>query len=83
MEGLHALVGKKIGRYQLGRLLGYGGMGAVYESVHEQLARRVAVKVLLPSLMPGPPKLAFLDRFRDEARLVATLSHPNILPVYD
>lgn len=83
MEGLHALVGKKIGRYRLGRLLGYGGMGAVYESVHEQLARRVAVKVLLPSLMPGPPRLSFLDRFQDEARLVATLHHPNILPVYD
>jgi serine/threonine protein kinase len=83
MEGLHALVGKKIGRYRLGRLLGHGGMGAVYEAVQEQLARRVAVKVLLPSLAPGPPPLSFLDRFRDEARLVATLNHPNILPVYD
>ncbi len=83
MEGLHALIGTRIGRYRLGRLLGYGGMGAVYESVHERLARTVAIKVLLPSLMQGPAPLSFLDRFQDEARLVATLNHPNILPVYD
>jgi serine/threonine protein kinase len=58
-------------------------MGAVYESVHERLARKVAIKVLLPSLMQGPAPLSFLDRFQDEARMVATLNHPNILPVYD
>ncbi|HLW03692.1 MAG TPA: serine/threonine-protein kinase [Ktedonobacterales bacterium] len=83
MEALQALVGRRIGRYRLGRLLGYGGMGAVYASVHERLARTVAIKVLLPSLMQGPAPLSFLDRFQDEARLVATLNHPNILPVYD
>lgn len=83
MEALDVLVGKRVGRYRLGKLLGYGGMGAVYLSVHEQLARTVAIKVLLPSLTEGPPPLSFLDRFQDEARLVATLNHPNILPVYD
>src|ERR1051326_7395493 len=83
MEGLDVLVGRKLGRYRLGKLLGYGGMGAVYLSAHEQLARTVAIKVLLPSLEKGPPPLSFLDRFQDEARLVATLNHPNILPVYD
>lgn len=83
MDGLETLVGKQVGRYRLGRLLGYGGMGAVYLSVHEPLARPVAVKVLLPVLMKGPPRLSFLDRFQDEARMVADLNHPNILPVYD
>jgi serine/threonine protein kinase len=83
MKGLDVLVGKRIGRYRLEKLLGYGGMGAVYLSVHEQLARTVAIKVLRPSLLEGPPHLSFLDRFQDEARLVAMLHHPNILPVYD
>jgi serine/threonine protein kinase len=58
-------------------------MGAVYLSVHEQLARTVAIKVLHPAVPEGPPRLSFLDRFQDEARLVARLQHPNILPVYD
>ncbi len=83
MDGLEALLGKRIGRYRLEKLLGYGGMGAVYQSVHEQLARPVAIKVLRPAQMEGPLLLSFLDRFRDEARLVATLNHPNILPIYD
>ncbi|HEY7348494.1 MAG TPA: serine/threonine-protein kinase [Ktedonobacterales bacterium] len=83
MEGFEALIGKKVGGYRLEKLLGYGGMGAVYLSAHEQLNRTVAVKVLRPSLLDGPPRLSFLDRFRDEARLVAMLNHPNILPVYD
>jgi serine/threonine protein kinase len=83
VASLDALVGKKLGLYRLEKLLGYGGMAAVYQSVHEALARTVAVKVLLPSLVLGPPRISFLDRFRDEARLVATLNHPNILPVYD
>ncbi len=83
VASLDALVGKKLGLYRLEKLLGYGGMAAVYQSVHEALARTVAVKVLLPSLVLGPPRISFLDRFRDEARMVATLNHPNILPVYD
>jgi len=83
IASLDALVGKTLGLYRLEKLLGYGGMAAVYQSVHEALARTVAVKVLLPSLILGPPRISFLDRFRDEARMVATLNHPNILPVYD
>lgn len=83
VASLDALVGKTLGLYRLEKLLGYGGMAAVYKSVHEGLARTVAVKVLLPSLVLGPPRISFLDRFRDEARLIATLNHPNILPVYD
>jgi serine/threonine protein kinase len=83
VASLKALVGKTLGLYRLEKLLSYGGMAAVYQSVHEQLARIVAVKVLLPSLVLGPPRVSFLDRFRDEARMIATLNHPNILPVYD
>jgi serine/threonine protein kinase len=83
MDGLDALIGKQVGRYRLGKLLGYGGMGAVYLSAHESLARPVAIKVLLPALMKGPPRISFLDRFQDEARMVAELNHPHILPVYD
>jgi hypothetical protein len=68
------------GRYEVGRLLGAGGMAEVYEGNDRLLARRVAIKVLLAQYAHDP---AFLTRFRREAQAAASLSHPNIVAVFD
>src|SRR6266498_3625948 len=69
-----------VGRYEVGRLLGAGGMAEVYEGHDRLLARRVAIKVLLAQYAHDP---GFLTRFRREAQAAASLSHPNIVAVYD
>jgi len=66
------------GDYEIKRELGRGGMAVVFEGVETELRRRVAVKVL-------PPEMATQDtaeRFKREARMAASLDHPNIIPVY-
>ena len=69
-----------IDRYEVGRLLGAGGMAEVYEGRDRLLARRVAIKVLLAEFAQDP---SFLVRFKREAQAAASLSHPNIVAVYD
>src|SRR6266540_483104 len=64
------------GRYEVGPLLGVGGMAEVYEGHDRLLARRVAIKVLLAQYAHDP---SFLTRFRREAQAAASLSHPNIV----
>ncbi len=73
------LIGRQLGRYRLTELIGAGGMGMVYSAEHTGLLRRVAVKLLLPSLDGAE----FLERFRREARMLAELRHPNIVEIYD
>ncbi len=68
------------GRYRLERLLGTGGMGAVYEARDLRLERMVAVKILLGRAFGQP---AALRRFHREARATARLNHPNIVALYD
>lgn len=68
------------GRYRLDERIATGGMGDVWRATDEVLGRVVAAKVLLPSLLNEP---GFIERFRGEARVVATLTHPNIVRVYD
>ena len=70
----------QFGRYRILRKLGQGGMGAVYLAHDDKLDRQVALKV--PRFGPddGPE---VLERFEREARAAATISHPNICPVYD
>jgi serine/threonine protein kinase len=68
------------GRYRLDRLLGRGGMGAVYAGAHVELERPAAIKMLLPDLVSDP--LA-LGRFKREARAAARLNHPNVAGTYD
>jgi hypothetical protein len=73
-----ALEEKLRGQYRLIRLLGQGGMGAVYLARDLTLDREVAIKVVKTSA-DGP---AMYDRFRREARTAAKLSHPNIVPLH-
>ena len=68
------------GRYELGRLLGRGGMADVYEARDLRLGRTVAVKMLRPDMARDRQ---FRVRFEREARAVAGLSHPSIVAVYD
>src|SRR4029453_7363656 len=69
-----------VDRYEVGRLLGAGGMAEVYEGRDRLLARRVPIKVLLPQYSRDP---AFLTRFKREAQSAASLTHPNIVGIYD
>ncbi|GAC1465513.1 MAG: hypothetical protein NVS2B16_16080 [Chloroflexota bacterium] len=68
------------GRYRLVAPLGEGGMAAVYRGRDLRLNREVAIKVMHDDLNGDPE---FLTRFQREAQFVASLSHPNIVPVYD
>src|SRR5579883_647648 len=74
------LVGQTLGHYRIIRQIGYGGMSTVFLAEDERLGRQVAVKVFWPR--PGETR-DFLRRFEREARVLAQLDHPNILPVYD
>ncbi|MBO0799455.1 MAG: serine/threonine protein kinase, partial [Blastocatellia bacterium] len=67
-------------RYRIERLISRGGMGAVFEATQLGLDRAVAIKVLLPTLSRDDK---VQERFRREARSVASLHHPNIIQVYD
>ncbi|MGV3661585.1 MAG: protein kinase domain-containing protein, partial [Prosthecobacter sp.] len=67
--------------YHIDKLLGRGGMGAVYHGIHIGLARSVAIKILPPGLEEKDP--AFIERFKNEARVMARLGHPDIVTVFD
>ncbi|KKL18613.1 hypothetical protein LCGC14_2473780 [marine sediment metagenome] len=67
-------------KYRIVRLLGRGGMGAVYEAFHERMDRRVAIKIINPSLVDHPQALA---RFDQEVKTAAKLDHPNVAHAYD
>ena len=69
-----------IGRYRVERVLGKGGFGCVYLAYDGQLSRRVAVKVPHPHLVSRPEDAQL---YLAEARTVAGLDHPHIVPVYD
>lgn len=74
------LVGQKLGPYEIRECIGSGGMATVYKAYHPALERLVAIKVLSPELARDT---AFLERFKREARIIASLRHPHIVPVYD
>jgi eukaryotic-like serine/threonine-protein kinase len=67
-------------RYELGPVLGQGGMARVHQGLDRQLGRQVAIKVLAP---PFDRDREFVERFRREARAAAGLSHPNVVAVFD
>jgi len=72
---------EKIGRYVIKSELGRGGMATVYRGYDPRFEREVAVKVLPPELLHSDPQ--FRLRFEREARVIAQLEHPSIVPVYD
>ena len=72
-----------LGRYQLGRVLGQGAMGVVYEATDPRLHRTVALKTILKSQLDEATALQYSKRFRSEALAVARLNHPNIVQVFD
>ncbi len=71
---------RKLGKYEIGPLVGQGGMGQVFQGRHPALNRQVAVKVIHPYLAVQP---RFVERFRQEAQAVAALRHPNVVQVFD
>jgi len=73
------MTGQSIGGYHLQTLLGVGGMGEVYRSHDMKLGRDVAIKILPRAFANDPDRLA---RFEREARVLATLNHPNIYSIY-
>ena len=74
---------EQLGPYKIVRLLGRGGMGSVYEGVHqgahEAHDQRVAIKVLAPQMAAEP---GFRERFEAEIETLKTLNHPNIVRLY-
>ncbi len=72
--------GDRLGSYEIIESIGSGGLGVVYRSRHVHLRRTVALKVLHPVWTSTPE---FVERFREEGRVMAMLEHPNILRVYD
>lgn len=75
-----SLIGKQFGSYELREVLGRGGMAAVFRGYQAAIDRSVAVKVLPAELLHDP---SFSTRFFNEARTLAKLNHPSILPLYD
>ncbi len=73
-------VGHQLGRYRIEAKLGHGGMAEVFRATDLQLERKVAIKVILPMFTSDSQALA---RFQREARTIAALEHPYILPIYD
>jgi serine/threonine protein kinase len=74
-----ALPNLRIGRYRIKRQIGSGGMGVVYEAVHEELGQSAALKLM----RFGAATPAALERFVREARVLATCRHANVAQVYD
>ncbi len=72
--------GRQLGIYHVEEMLGRGGMAEVYKSRHPELDRDVAIKILHPHRTDDPN---FIERFRREAKMAATLRHPHIVQVYD
>jgi serine/threonine protein kinase len=74
------VTGTQLGAYAVGRQIGSGGMGTVYEARDVRLDRKVAIKILPPAFAGDPDRIR---RFRQEARAVSLLNHPNIVSIYD
>ncbi|GAC1660970.1 MAG: hypothetical protein PVS2B1_18540 [Candidatus Dormibacteraceae bacterium] len=74
------LTGTRLGQYEVVERLGGGGMAVVYRAVQQPLGREVALKALSSELFQDD---GFVKRFETEAKTLAKLDHPNILPIYD
>jgi serine/threonine protein kinase len=74
-----SMTGKTLGHYTLSTLIGRGGMGEVYQAKDLKLGRDVAIKVLPEEFAKDTDRVT---RFKREARLLASLNHPNIAAIY-
>jgi serine/threonine protein kinase/formylglycine-generating enzyme required for sulfatase activity len=80
-NAVEIVIGQRaVGRYRIDRLVGRGGFGLVYVAYDELLQRQVAIKVPHSRHLPEPDDV---DEYLREARTVASLDHPHIVPVYD
>ncbi len=75
------LIGSTLGQYQIEALIGRGAVSAVYRAYQANAKRRVAIKVYPRAFLDDDG--TFVERFQQEARLIARLEHFNILPIYD
>jgi serine/threonine-protein kinase len=75
---------RTIGRYQVQESIGFGAMGAVYKAFDPLIKRTLAIKTLRLDIPRNSPQYkSFIDRFYHEARISGTLSHPNIVTLFD
>ncbi len=79
-EGQATLVGERLGPYEILEEIGKGGMATVYRARQTSVDRDVAIKVIHRNLVHTP---SAVQRFQREAKLIARLEHPHILPIYD
>lgn len=80
LKTMQDFVGKKLGNFEVVKLIGKGGMAAVYQGFQPSMNRAVAIKVLAPQFSVDEN---FVRRFKNEAQMIAQLEHKHILPVYD
>ena len=78
-----SLIGKLLGRYEIVEQLGEGGMAVVYKACDTRLDRFVAIKIIRLDAFNSRMRAEMMVRFEREARALAKLTHPNIVPVYD
>jgi serine/threonine protein kinase len=77
-------VGKLFGAYTLKRIIAEGGMGVVIEAEHNVIKRTVALKTVSPKYAAKEGfRLALLDTFMRDARILGSIDHPNVLPIFD
>jgi TolB-like protein len=79
MQTKELAIGSRLGPYEILARIGAGGMGEVYRASDTKLGRSVAIKVLPPAFLDDPGRLA---RFQHEARMLASLNHPNIVTIH-
>jgi serine/threonine-protein kinase len=80
VTGHGMLTGQQFGRYEIRSKIGEGGMGEVYTAVDSELGRSVAIKILPSEFTTDPDRRG---RFRQEARVISALNHPNIITIYE
>src|SRR2546423_14645705 len=73
------MIGTKLGHYEISTHLGSGGMGDVYQATDTELGRSVAIKFLPEAFSHDAERVA---RFEREARVLASMNHPNIAAIY-